>query len=183
MASKITRNNIMIADILSRLPVKTLLRGNLDSFCNGRDFDFRPLEPAGCRYVYNFISIDTEGNMISPIQVKVQEPVKLILPGCHGLLCLATETRIHVFNPSTRHLVALPADGGETAGFGIGYLSPAKGHVVVRLNIPRQSRTSLSWKLECSVFTFLPENGGPRWRAVEGRLPVSGGAVQFSGVR
>ncbi|KAJ6297134.1 hypothetical protein OIU78_022792 [Salix suchowensis] len=84
--------------------------------------------------------------------------------GCHGLLCLATETRIHLFNPSTRHLVALPADGGETAGFGIGYLSPAKGHVVVRLNIPRQSRTSLSWKLECSVFTFLPENGGPRWR-------------------
>ncbi|KAB5512424.1 hypothetical protein DKX38_029452 [Salix brachista] len=206
MASKITRNNIMIADILSRLPVKTLLR--FKSVCKSwrcmigdsslgfqalhydrsqrkprfllqwPDFDFRPLEPAGCRYVYNFISIDTEGNMISPIQVKVQEPVKLILPGCHGLLCLATETRIHVFNPSTRHLVALPADGGEIAGFGIGYLSPAKGHVVVRLNIPRQSRTSLSWKLECSVFTFLPENGGSRWRAVEDGCPYQ--VEQFS---
>ncbi|KAL3565379.1 hypothetical protein D5086_033425 [Populus alba] len=150
---------MIVADILSRLPVKTLLR--FSSVCKlwhymihsslgfqalhyersqrkprfllqWPDFDFRPLEPIGCRYVYNFIPTDTEGNMFSPIQVKVQEPVKLVLPGCFGLLCLATETRIYVLSPSTRRLLALPYDRSGIAGFGIGYLSSAKRHKIVR---------------------------------------------------
>ncbi|XP_010999662.1 PREDICTED: putative F-box protein At1g47790 [Populus euphratica] len=198
MVSQLAKNNMIVADILSRLPVKTLLRFNsvcklwhymIDSSLGFQalhhdrsqrkprfllrwpDFDFRPLEPIGCRYLYNFIPTDTEGNMFSPIQVKVQEPVKLVLPGCFGLLCLATETRIYVFNPSTRRLLALPYDRSGIAGFGIGYLSSAKRHKIVRLNIPRQSRTSLNCKLECSVFTLLPEKRGLKWRAVREGCP------------
>ncbi|KAJ6696997.1 hypothetical protein OIU85_003367 [Salix viminalis] len=158
----------MIADILSRLPVKTLLR--FKSVCKSwrcmigdsslgfqalhydrsqrkprfllqwPDFDFRPLEPAGCRLPrFALLSYRNTYSCVSTLALAIL------------LLCRLTEVK--------------------QQGFGIGYLSPAKGHVVVRLNIPRQSRTSLSRKLECSVFTFLPENGGARWRAVEDGCP------------
>ncbi|CAK7340019.1 unnamed protein product [Dovyalis caffra] len=193
MASHLANNYVIMADVLSRLPVKTLSRFN--SVCklwyrmihsnlgfqalhysrsrrNPRlllrlgDFDYHPHGHLGHRYVYNFISTDTEGNNVGLIQIKVHEPVKLILPGCFGLLVLATDTRIHVCNPSTRRLLALPDSRSKMAGFGVGFLSSMREHKIVRL-IPRRSRLYL----ECSVFTLVPGGESFSWRVLNDHCP------------
>jgi len=194
MASHLTNNHVIIADILSRLPVKTLSRFNCvcklwycminsdpgfqalhhsRSWRNPRflfrlsDFDFNPLEHLGYRYAYNFVSTDTEGKNICLMQIKVHEPVKLILPGCFGLLVFSTDTRIHVCNPSTRRILALPDYKSKIAGFGVGYLSSIRRHKIVRL-IPRRPS---SLHLECSVFTLAPGEEGFSWRVMNDQCP------------
>ncbi|KAG6752150.1 hypothetical protein POTOM_044369 [Populus tomentosa] len=194
MASHLTNNHVIIADILSRLPVKTLSRFNCvcklwycminsdpgfqalhhsRSWRNPRllfrlsDFDFNPLEHLGHRYAYNFVSTDTEGKNIRLMQIKVHEPVKLILPGCFGLLVFSTDTRIHVCNPSTRRILALPDYKSKIAGFGVGYLSSIRRLKIVRL-IPRRPS---SLHLECSVFTLAPGEEGFSWRVLNDQCP------------
>ncbi|EEF41607.1 putative F-box protein At1g19160 [Ricinus communis] len=165
----------IIQDILSRLDVKSLMRlrcvcktwFNLISSSSFQDlhrsrshhnllFLFRSTSSSFHNrfFFYSFCSLDVTGSLGARFSVKVDDPIKLVLPSCSGLVCFATDTRIYVCNPATRQILALPVSPQRTsiAGFGFGYVDSIKGYKVVRL-----IHRPITHTIECSVFTITSD--------------------------
>ncbi|XP_012091101.2 putative F-box protein At4g09190 [Jatropha curcas] len=192
---------IIIQEILSRLDVKTLIRfksvsksftnlissPSFQELHNRRSqrnllFLFRSTSPyydehadATRRFVYQFVSVDNRGMVHSKFIARVDDPIKLVLPSCCGLVCFATNTRIYLCNPATRQLAPLPRypyqQRTPISGFGFGYAGSVKGYKVVQL-VHRVIQPSIAHKIECSVFTIgfggRVDNG---WRVLKEGCP------------
>ncbi|XP_042488002.1 F-box/kelch-repeat protein At3g06240-like [Macadamia integrifolia] len=127
---------VLIMDILSRLPVKSLLR-------------FRCVSKPRCALITDppFIKMHLSQSLAKAAAVELDHPLKspdygTEVPGsCNGLLCINTEheENIYLWNPSTRwhqKLPFLPLIGSSTTAqlaYGFGYEPITNDYKLVRI--------------------------------------------------
>ncbi|KAM7522691.1 hypothetical protein LguiA_012593 [Lonicera macranthoides] len=190
----------VVADILSRLPVKSLLRfrcvsnqwraliGSVD-FINlhlNRAKNNTTIIRKGCESLYS-INLDSLDNAVTLNyrQLNLNEQSILatkIVGSCNGLLCLNnSEKYIFLWNPATRKYRKSPVSrvrlGFQFVAFGFGYDDVSDDYKVVRMVQFYEEDAKHSFRSEVSIYSMKPDS----WRRI-GDFPYYFTYERVSGV-
>ncbi|KAK3007350.1 hypothetical protein RJ639_016834 [Escallonia herrerae] len=155
----------LIIDILSRLPVKSLLRFRSVSkpwyaLIDGPDFIKMHLKQSiinstslllatkGALYSYPFALIEQSDSLNSPFEICPPHKIDCVVSFCNGLLLLTTHVGICLFNPWTRKCRPLPVMiyfGLPLKLFGLGFDSISDDYKVIAI---------LQYKTRCLTIVY-----------------------------
>lgn len=176
----------IIVDILSRLPVKSLMRFRcvckqwLSLTYDKHFINMHMKRHSGfiisygeivehCRYEQNFVILSKDGTTpTDKLKFEIHSEENRVLPSCNGLICFYGCGSIYLCNPGTREIISLPPTTARAKNFscGFGFDPLAKQYKVVKLINPTLrypvKRRPIIDVSHCEVLTI----GDESWRNI-----------------